>query len=72
MNTVFLLMAQFNTATLGVRNLATLMGVEPRTIENQIQRGDFPIKTFKLGSKSVAHIQDVATHIDKCRGIEPP
>lgn len=72
MNTVFLLMAQFNTPTLGVKDLATLMGVEPRTIENQIHRGAFPIKTFKLGSKPVAHIQDVANHIDTCRGVEPP
>ena len=72
MNTVFLLMAQFNTPTLGVRDLAKLMGLEPRTVENQIGRGDFPIKTFKLGSKSVAHIQDVANHIDACREAVKP
>lgn len=49
--------------------LAKLLGVGVRTLENQIYAGTCPVKVFKLGSKWAAHVSDVASYIDAQRGI---
>jgi len=70
MNTSFALLAQFEKPVLGVKELASLFGISPRTVENKIVRGEFEVKTFLMGSKPAAHIADVASYIDKQRGLQ--
>jgi hypothetical protein len=47
--------------------VAELMGITPRTLENQIYAERCPIPLFKVGSKYAAHISDVAAYIDAQR-----
>lgn len=47
--------------------VAKLLGIEERTLENQIYSKRCPIPMFKLGSKFAAHVSDVATYIDQQR-----
>ncbi len=47
--------------------LAALLGYEPRSIENLIYQGKFPIPTTKVGAKTVAHYEDVADYIDSLK-----
>lgn len=47
--------------------VAELMGVTERTLENQIYKETCPIPMFKIGNKWHAHIADVAKYIDDQR-----
>jgi hypothetical protein len=47
--------------------LGAVLGYEPRTVENLIYQGKFPIPTTKVGAKTVAHYEDVAAYIDSLR-----
>ncbi len=51
--------------TLG--ELCPLLGINERTAKNQICSKSFPVPAFKSGSQWVAHVQDVASYIDRQR-----
>lgn len=60
MNTVFLLMAQFNSATLTIDQVCKLLDKAPQTIRNRVSRGTFPRPT----ADGVWRVQDVADYLD--------
>ena len=69
MNTVFLLMAEFETSTISLSDVAErYFGMKPSTAEIKAARGQFPIPTFRVSDSQKAprmiHIQDLAEHID--------
>jgi hypothetical protein len=47
--------------------VADLLGISERTLENQFYAQRAPITLFKVGSKLAAHITDVAEYIDRQR-----
>lgn len=67
MNTVFLLLAQYEQPRLTLEQLAEMMDITFETARNQIYAGRFPIPTYKDGGKTFADIRDVAKHLDEQR-----
>ncbi len=67
MKTELALLLHFNGPTLSLEQLAELMQITPRALENQHYAGRCPIVLFKLGSKLCAHVSDVAAYIDAQR-----
>ena len=60
------------TATYGpyldTQELATVLKYSGRhSVLEQVRKGKFPIKTFRLGSKRVADTRDVAKYLDEQR-----
>jgi predicted DNA-binding transcriptional regulator AlpA len=61
MNTVFLLMAQFNSATLTIDQVCALLGGKAKqTVRNRVSRGTFPRPT----ADGIWRVQDVADYLD--------
>lgn len=69
MKTELALLLTYDGPIVHFDDLANLLGVVPRTLENQIYAGTCPVKVFKLGSKWAAHVSDVANYIDSQRGL---
>ncbi|MBN3345035.1 pyocin activator PrtN family protein [Pectobacterium carotovorum] len=72
MNTMFLLMAEFNTATIPLADIAErYLGMKPATADRKAGAGDLPIPTFRLGDTQKAprmvHVKDLADFIDQRR-----
>ncbi|MEI7125440.1 pyocin activator PrtN family protein [Pectobacterium carotovorum] len=72
MNTMFLLMAEFNTATIPLSDIAErYLGMKPVTADRKAGAGDLPIPTFRLGDTQKAprmvHVKDLADFIDNRR-----
>ncbi|KHN50691.1 pyocin activator PrtN family protein [Pectobacterium fontis] len=72
MNTMFLLMAEFNTATIPLSSIAErYLGMKPATADKKAGAGDLPIPTFRLGDTQKAprmvHVKDLADFIDSRR-----
>lgn len=70
MNTVFLLMTEFNTPTIPLSQIAErYLGMKPETANKKSNAGGLPIPSFRLddGQKAprVVHITDLANFIDK-------
>ncbi len=64
MNTVFLLMAQFGSATLTIDQVRTLLGGKAaKTIFNRVSAGTFPRPTID----GVWLVQDVADYLDRSK-----
>lgn len=64
MNTALLLFAQFNTATLSMTQVRSLLGNKAeQTIRNKVSRGEFPRPT----KDGVWMIQDVADYLEASR-----
>ncbi|WP_407321799.1 pyocin activator PrtN family protein [Dickeya ananatis] len=69
MNTMFLLMAEFNTSTIPLADIAEkYFGMKPSTADKKAGAGDLPIPTFRLGdtqkSPRMVHVKDLADFID--------
>jgi len=62
-----LLMMNEGRPVMTLKDVADIMGITERTAENKVYAQEFPIPVFKLGSKWVAHVHDVANHIDAQR-----
>jgi hypothetical protein len=61
MNTIFLLMAQFNSATLTLEQVCIVLGGKAKqTVRNRVAAGKFPRPT----SDGVWRVQDIADYID--------
>lgn len=72
MNTVFLLMAEFNTPTIPLSQIAErYLGMKPETANKKANLGQLDIPTFRLddGQKAprIVHVKDLADFIDKKR-----
>ena len=67
MKTELALLLAYDGPVMQAKDVAALMGISERTLENQIYRKDCPIPMFKVGNKYAAHISDVATYIDTQR-----
>lgn len=67
MKTEYALLLQYDRPTMTGKEVAELLGIGERTLENQIYDQRCPIPMFKLGSKWAAHISDVAAYIDRQR-----
>ena len=65
--TLALLIQTDGRPVMRLKELAELLNLSPRTVQNRIYDQTLPIKTFKLGNDFVAHIDDVAAHIDQQR-----
>jgi len=72
MNTVFLLMAEFETSTIPLAAVAErYLGMRPSTADKKANCGELPIPTFRIGesqkSPRMIHVTDLAEFIDKRR-----
>lgn len=70
MNTMFLLMAEYGSATVQLSQVCEkYFGLKPSTAEKRAAMGDLPIPTFRVAESQKAprmiHIQDLANHIDE-------
>ena len=65
MNTTFLLMAQFNSVTLTLSQVAELLDKKPQTIRNRVSLGTFPRPT----ADGVWRVQDVAAYLDRDQNV---
>lgn len=52
---------------LGREELATVLGITPRTLENKFYRGDLGVPMYKDSGKLWADCRDVAQYLDECR-----
>lgn len=54
---------------LGIGDIAKLLSVSIRSVQNKIYKAALPFPTFKLADSGewVAHVSDVAAYIDKER-----
>jgi hypothetical protein len=55
--------------TMTVAEMSKLLNLSPRSVQNRIYKKDMPFPVFKLADSGewVAHVSDVATHIDTQR-----
>ncbi|BCU88618.1 hypothetical protein YKD1_01300 [Yersinia pseudotuberculosis] len=72
MNTMFLLMAEFETAVIPLSVIADkYLGMGPATADKKASVGERPIPTFRVGntqkSPRMVHVQDLADFIDERR-----
>lgn len=67
MKTELALLLTYGAPTLTLEQVAGLMRITERSLENQIYAKKCPIPMFKLGSKFAAHVTDVAAYIDAQR-----
>lgn len=67
MKTELALLLTHDTPIMTAAEVAELLGIGERTLENQIYAERCPIPMFKVGSKFAAHISDVAAYIDAQR-----
>jgi hypothetical protein len=64
MKTELALLLHYGQPTMTLEQVADLMRLTPRSLENQHYERRCPIPMFKVGSKLQAHITDVAEYID--------
>jgi hypothetical protein len=70
MKTELMLLIQTNgRPTMNVADISSLLNMTQRTVQNRIYKHTMPFPVFKLADSGewVAHISDVATHIDTQR-----
>ncbi|ECE6697025.1 pyocin activator PrtN family protein [Salmonella enterica] len=72
MNTMFLLLAEFETPTIPLSDIAErYLGMKPATADKKAGCGDLPIPTFRIGDTQKAprmvHVSDLAEYIDNRR-----
>lgn len=48
---------------------ARALGMAPQTAYNSVSAGNFPVRTFKQGTKRVCSILDLAATLDSQRGL---
>ncbi|MDH4449914.1 MAG: pyocin activator PrtN family protein [Rhodoferax sp.] len=55
--------------TMTVADMSRLLNLTPRSVQNRIYKKDLPFPVFKLADSGewVAHVSDVALHIDTQR-----
>lgn len=69
MNTMLLLMAEFEKVNIPLADIAEkYLGMRPSTAEQKAAEGKLPLATYRIGNTQKAprmvHVQDLADHID--------
>lgn len=67
MKTELALLLTCGRPTMTDKEVADLMGIGVRTLQNQVYAKECPIPMFKMGSNWAAHVTDVAKYIDDQR-----
>lgn len=67
MKTELALLLTHDRPTMTMEQVADLLGIGSRTLENRIYAKTCPIPMFKIGGNWAAHIMDVAKYIDDQR-----
>lgn len=67
MKTEFALLAAYEKPVMTLEQVAEMLGLSHRTLENKIYAEECPVPMFKLGSKWHCHVQDFARYIDTQR-----
>ncbi|CAI1502043.1 Pyocin activator protein PrtN [Serratia grimesii] len=72
MNTMFLLMAEYEKSNIPLSEIAEpYLGLKPSTAEQKAAEGKLPIATFRVGntqkSPRLVHVEDLAALIDQRR-----
>lgn len=67
MKTEFALLLQYDSPLMSIEQVAAMMEITVRSLENKIYDKTCPIPMFKVGNKFKAHIADVAKYIDAQR-----
>lgn len=67
MKTELALLLHYESPLISTAQLADILGITERTLENKIYKEESPVPMFKVGNKYVAHITDVASYIDAQR-----
>jgi hypothetical protein len=67
MKTELALLLAYESPVMSLEQVADLMRITPRSLENQHYDNRCPIPLFKVGSKLSAHVSDVAEYIDTQR-----
>lgn len=67
MKTELALLLMHSSPTMTCAQVADLLGIGERTLENQVYEKRCPVPMFKMGSKWAAHVSDVAAYIDSQR-----
>jgi hypothetical protein len=55
---------------LGREELAAVLGVTPRTLENKVYTATLGVATYRDQGKLWADARDVAEYLDECRAVE--
>lgn len=61
------LRTRFATESITVAQLASITREHEGTIRNALSAGEYPIPSFKAGSKRLFFLLDVASFVDACR-----
>ena len=64
MKTELALLMTYEKPVLTIEQVADMLGIGARTLENKIYANECPVPMFKLGSKWSAHVADIAAYID--------
>lgn len=67
MKTAFVLLLQYGQPTMTLEEVADLMRLKPKTLENWHYERRCPFPMFKVGNQYHAHVSDVAEYIDTQR-----
>ncbi|MDD9340329.1 MAG: pyocin activator PrtN family protein [Providencia heimbachae] len=72
MNTMFLLMAEFETSQILLSDIAEkYLKLNPTTVERKANAGELPIPTYRLNDSQkaprIVHVGDLAKYIDQQR-----
>ncbi|MFS9379440.1 pyocin activator PrtN family protein [Citrobacter sp. ANG330] len=72
MNTLYFLMAEFETVTPALSDICEkYLGIKPSTAEKKALRGELTLPTFRIGESQKAprlvHLSDLAEQIDRAR-----
>lgn len=65
MKTEFWLFGKFETPLIDVQQVADLLRVKPKTIQNRVASGDFP----KPREPGLWHIEDVGEYLDRAKSV---
>lgn len=64
MNTLFLLLAKYDTTRLNMEQIADFMNISVATVQNRIYTKSMPFAVYKEGSNHFADLNDVAAYHD--------
>lgn len=65
MKSEFWLFGKFETPLIDVRQVADLLRVKPKTIQNRVASGEFP----RAREPGLWHIEDVGAYLDRDRAV---
>lgn len=67
MRTALALLLVYDSPLLTLEQLAALMGLDARSLQNKVYANECPFPVFKVGTKWHATVNDVAAYIDTQR-----